>query len=44
MKNRILITGDSGLVGGKLAKSLASKYDIVGISRTSRHDIPLGIQ
>jgi nucleoside-diphosphate-sugar epimerase len=42
MKNRILITGDSGLVGGKLAKSLASKYDIVGISKRAGYDITLG--
>jgi len=42
MKNRILITGDSGLIGGELAKSLASKYDIVGISRSAGFDITLG--
>lgn len=41
MKNRILITGDSGHIGGELAKSLASKYDIVGISRSSGFDITL---
>ena len=41
MKNRILITGDSGHIGGELAKSLASKYDIVGISRNSGFDITL---
>ena len=39
MNDRILVTGDSGLVGGELAKSFASKYDIVGISRSAGYDI-----
>ncbi len=35
MKNKVLITGMSGLIGGLAARSLSDKYEISGIGRTA---------
>jgi nucleoside-diphosphate-sugar epimerase len=39
MIDNLLITGSSGLIGGGLVEHLSEKYNVMGISRSTGHDV-----
>lgn len=42
-KRKILITGSSGLVGGKLHEKASARYDVIGIARSHKQSVDIAL-